>query len=269
MLRQVKVAFLGSGQMAEALLRGILKSQTLKPNQVILSDIRAKRLSQLKKTYKVKIAKSNIEAVRGANFVILSVKPQQLSQVLREISSSLDEGKTVISIAAGVSISHIFKILGKQVPLIRVMPNSPALVGQGVSVISPGNKASKKTTDLAVKLFSSVGAVLLLKEKYQNAACALSGSGPAYFYLFTEALIKAGRRAGLSSKAATQLAYQTIVGSAAMLEQTKKSPAELRGMVASKGGTTEAALKIFKKQKLEKTVEEAVRAAVKRAEELT
>lgn len=254
--------------MGEALVKGIVASKTLTPSQIIISDARTDRLAQLQEKYKVKTATSNTGAVDSSDVVILAVKPQQLDSVLEEIANSFSNKHVVVSIAAGVSTERILQKVKKDISLVRVMPNSPALIGRGISVVSPSELATEEAVDIAFKLFSGVGEVVLLEEKYQNEATALSGSGPAYFYLLVEALIDSGAKAGLSREVSSQLVTETIAGSAKMLKETGKQPASLREMVTSPGGTTAAALAVFEKVDFRGIVADAVKAAVKRAEEL-
>ncbi|MDP3013023.1 MAG: pyrroline-5-carboxylate reductase, partial [Candidatus Subteraquimicrobiales bacterium] len=224
-------------------------------------------LVQLKQKYEVKIASDNVKAVKESDVVLLAVKPQQMNDVLLEIAPSITK-KVLISIAAGVDTAHIFDKLGKRVDLVRVMPNSPALVGKGISVLSPAEGCAQDSLELVSRLFSSIGEVIFLREKFQNEATALSGSGPAYFYLFVEALIEAGLKIGLSHEIAKKLVLETLAGSITMLKETDESPEILKEAVTSRGGTTEAALKVFTEAKFKETVYQAIEAAVKRAGEL-
>ncbi|HAW60474.1 MAG TPA: pyrroline-5-carboxylate reductase [Actinobacteria bacterium] len=268
MLRVTRLALIGAGRMGEALLKGILQSGALKPDRVVVSDVRRKRLTQIEADYGVGIASDNVAAVKGADVILLAVKPQQLDEVLNEIADHLGESQVLISIAAGVSTNHIYDKVKKSLPVVRVMPNSPALVGAGISVVSPGKHATKEATELTVSIFSSVGEVVQLDEKFQNATTALSGSGPAYFYLFVEALIEAGIKAGLARDVATKLVVETMIGAGTMLKKTGKHPALLKDMVTSPGGTTIAALEVFEEAGFRAGVFKAIEAAMKRAREL-
>ncbi|MDI6892116.1 MAG: pyrroline-5-carboxylate reductase [Actinomycetota bacterium] len=268
MLKVTRLALIGAGQMGEALLKGILQSGALKPDGVVVSDVRKERLAQIKADYGVNIASDNVAAVKGADAILLAVKPQQLDEVLNEIADHLGESQVLISIAAGVSTKHIYDGVKKSLPVIRVMPNSPALVGASISVVSPGKHATREATELAAGIFSSVGEVVQLDEKFQNATTALSGSGPAYFYLFVEALIEAGIKAGLARDVATKLVVETMIGAGTMLKKTGKHPALLKDMVTSPGGTTIAALEVFEEAGFRAGVFRAIEAAMKRAKEL-
>lgn len=262
------LAIIGAGVMGEALLKGLISSQALNPESIIVSDTRESRRSELQKVYGVKVAESNQQAVKEADVIILAVKPAGIDEVLDEITSVVTNRQILISIAAGISTEHILSRIGKKIPLVRVMPNSCALVQQSTSVISVSAVASTEAKNLAAKIFSSLGEVIFLEEKYQNEATALSGSGPAYFYLFAEALIDAGVKAGLARNISSKLVVGTLVGAGKMLKETGKHPALLRDMVASPGGTTMAAVEAFEKAGFRAGVFQAVEAAIERAREL-
>jgi pyrroline-5-carboxylate reductase len=262
-----KIAFIGAGQMGSALLRGMLQSGAILPERVWVSDKDRGKTSILKKEWGITEAADNQEAVRQADIVLLAVKPQQLDEIAGEIKDALRKDQLLISIIAGMSTKSLGEKLG-QMGIVRVMPNSPAMVGRSISVISGGRFSSPSDEKLVGELFSSVGEVVFLEEQYQNRVTALSGSGPAYFYLMVEELIKAGKDVGLTSETAAKLIVDTIVGAAAMLKETGKSPEELRHMVTSPGGTTQAALEVFEKANFSDLIRKAVQAAADRAEEL-
>ncbi len=265
---EARVAFIGTGQMGSALLRGMVNAQVLKAANIWINDKDQTKSLQLKQELGVNVAPSSSEAVNKTDIVLLAVKPQQLDELVSEITGSLEKEKLIISIIAGVSTELIGNRLGNGYRIIRVMPNSPALVGESISVISRSKAALPEDEQLAGELFSAVGKVVFLDEEFQNKVTALSGSGPAYFYLLVEKLVEAGKRLGLDSEVASKLIIQTIAGSARMLQATKKSPEELRRMVTSPGGTTEAALEVFRKENFDRIVSSAIDAAVLRAQEL-
>ncbi|MBI4743305.1 MAG: pyrroline-5-carboxylate reductase [Actinobacteria bacterium] len=263
-----KIALIGCGQMGGALIKGMVHSKAAAPGQIVVSDLDKEKIEKLKDELKINIAENNCEAVSRAEVIFLAVKPQQIESVLNEIKTNIDENKIIISIAAGISSNAVEEMLDNKIPVVRVMPNSPALVGKGVYVISLGKFAGEKEKELAEKIFSSTGKVIFINESLQNEAMALSGCGPAYFYLFVEHLINAGTANGLPEDVASSLAIETLVGAGKMLTETGKSPADLRKMVTSPGGTTLAALEIFEKKEFSLTVREAVDAAIKRAIEI-
>lgn len=249
--------------MAEALIKGI---SSRKKKQVIVSEPREDRRKYLSETYGVLTATSNIEAAAWADIIILAVKPQNMAEVLSEITGAVSADKTVVSIAAGITLSFLQSRL-KTEKLIRVMPNTPALVQEGMSVISTSTNLPEKAAAPVRDMFASIGKVLTLPEEYMNAVTALSGSGPAFVALFTEAMIESGEKMGLARDKASELAIQTVVGTAKLL-QTGMPPENLRKMVTSPGGTTAAGIKVFEEKGLSALVAKALEAARKRAEEL-
>lgn len=268
MLREKKLSVIGAGQMGEALVKGFIQSGVLEAKQILLSDVNLERLESLKAKYQVEFTTDNRKAVEGGDIILFAVKPQQIEQVLAGTKEIFRIDQLIISIAAGVKTETIYSIIGKDLPVVRVMPNTPALVGKGMSVISRGGYADDLSAEIALKLFSSVGEAVELPENLQNQATAVSGSGPAYFFLMVESLIEAGIKAGLDKDVAGKLVIQTMAGSAALLQETGKNAGELREKVTSPGGTTAAALQVFSKHEFRYIVQEAVKAAIKRAEEL-
>ena len=265
------IGFIGGGNMAQALVEGILKAGLVPPGDIIVSDISVSRLEFLEKSCRVRIAADNAALAGTADVVILAVKPQQADGVLTEIAGRLKPGALVISIAAGITTGRILGVLGL-VQVVRVMPNTPALVGQGASAMFSAN-ASKENLALADKLFSSVGLVLTVpREDLMDAVTAVSGSGPAYFFLLMEQLIEAGVRLGLSRQAATKLVIQTARGAAELAvsaAEKNETPTELRKKVTSPGGTTEAAIRVFEEHNFAAVVLHALTAACQRSKQLS
>ncbi|MDO8281080.1 MAG: pyrroline-5-carboxylate reductase [Thermodesulfovibrionia bacterium] len=259
----MKIGFIGGGNMAEALIKGMASSGM---KDIIVSEPREERRNFLEEKYRITTTSSNKAVVSSCNIIILAVKPQNMEGVLNEVAGDIDESKTVVSIAAGITLGYLSSKL-KTEKLIRVMPNTPALVGEGMTVLSMCECFSGNEISIVREIFMSVGKVLTLPEKHMNAVTALSGSGPAFFALFTEAMIEAGIRNGLSKDDASTLANQTLLGTARQLE-TGITPAKLREMVTSPGGTTAAGLKVFEDGGLRDIVQSAIDAAIKRAEEL-
>ncbi len=263
-----KIAFLGGGNMAEALIKGLLGSGAAKADRLLVADVSDDRLEHLKKTYGIIIQKSNINAVREAGIVVLSVKPQMIEKVMAEIAPAVDEKKLVISIAAGVTIGSIEKTLGAGTRVVRVMPNTPALVLAGAAALAGGKTATAEDLSLAQSIFNSVGRSVIVEEKLMDAVTGLSGSGPAYVFMIIDALSDAGVKAGLSRQLALELAAQTVFGAAKMVLETKEHPGKLRDMVTSPGGTTIAGLHELEKGKLRAVLMNAVEAATARSREL-
>jgi pyrroline-5-carboxylate reductase len=268
MILDKKIAFLGGGNMAEALIKGLIASGTAKADQILVTDPSADRREHLRKTYGVIILKTNADAAGEAGVVILSVKPQVIEKVVGEISAKIDAAKLVISIAAGVGLAKIEKALKDGSRVVRVMPNTPALVLAGAAALAGGKHATAADLALAQGIFQSVGRAVLVEEKLMDAVTGLSGSGPAYVFMIIDALSDAGVKAGLPRPLALELAAQTVFGSAKMVLETSEHPAKLRDMVTSPGGTTIEGLHALEKGKLRATLMNAVEAATARSREL-
>jgi len=263
-----KIAFLGGGNMAEALIKGLIAAGSAKPDQIMVTDLSSDRVDHLKKTYGIFIQKGNLEAAREADVIILSVKPQVIEKVLAEIAPGVDGKKLVISIAAGINIGKIEKALRDNSRVVRVMPNTPALVLEGAAAIAGGRAVTSDDLALAQNIFNSVGRAVIVEEKLMDAVTGLSGSGPAYVFLIIDALSDAGVKAGLPRQLALELAAQTVYGAAKMVLETKEHPGKLRDMVTSPGGTTIEGLHALEKGKLRATLMNAVEAATARSREL-
>ncbi len=263
-----KVAFLGGGNMAEALIKGLIAAGTAKHEQILVTDISLDRLEHLRKTYGIIIQTSNLNAAREAGIILLCVKPQVVEKVLGEIAPAIDSKKLVISIAAGVAIAKIEKVLKDGSRVVRVMPNTPALVLAGAAALAGGKKATADDLTLVQSIFNSVGRSVVVDEKLMDAVTGLSGSGPAYVFMIIDALSDAGVKAGLPRQLALDLAAQTVYGAAKMVLETKEHPGKLRDMVTSPGGTTIEGLHALEKGKLRATIINAVEAATARSKEL-
>jgi pyrroline-5-carboxylate reductase len=261
------IAFIGGGNMAEALAGGIVKAGIVPADSIVISDPLEARCEYLKSQYGFKVTSENKQAALACGTLFLAVKPQVMEGILEEISSTLCEGQLVISIAAGITIANLEGLL-PGAPVIRSMPNTPALVGDGATVISVGNEVHQDMTHWAVELFHAVGSCHVLSEELMDAVTGLSGSGPAYIFKMAEALAEAGISVGIPAEQAGELVRQTILGAARMMMETGKSPTELREMVTSPGGTTQAGLAALDKAGFDKVIAEAVKAATKRAKEL-
>jgi pyrroline-5-carboxylate reductase len=257
------IGFIGGGNMAEAIIKGIAHKYA---GNIIVSEPRDERRAYLEKTYTVKTTPRNTDVASNADIIILAVKPQEMGNVLDEISDVIPEEKTVVSIAAGVTLSYLLARL-KTKKIVRIMPNTPALIQEGMSVMSMCECIHDKDISLIKDIFMSVGRLLSLPEKYMDAVTALSGSGPAFVAYFVEAMIEGAVRAGLSKDDAVTLAIQTLLGTARLLD-TGMSPARLREMVTSPKGTTAAGLTLFEEKGLKEIVIAAIVSATNRAKEL-
>ena len=257
--------------MAQALIKGIINAGLVKPKNIIVSDISTDRLDLLTGQYGITAAASNTDLLTQAQTIILSVKPQVIDAVLDEIAGSIASDTVVISIAAGITTSKIAKTL-TDATIIRVMPNTPALIGQGASALYSEN-ASDQAMEMALTLFQAVGtAVIVADESLIDAVTAVSGSGPAYFFLLMEEMIRSGQKLGLAEKTATQLVLQTAAGAALLAKNAAEdgeTPAQLRRKVTSPGGTTEAAIKTFSENGFADLVNKALTAAHKKSRDLS
>jgi pyrroline-5-carboxylate reductase len=215
-----------------------------------------------------KVSADNANTANNADIIILAVKPQNMASTLKELASAIDNSKIVISIAAGITTFFIEESLPKGVRVLRVMPNTPALVGEGAAAIAKGSHATNADVKLTRFIFDAVGTSFEVDEKLMDAVTGLSGSGPAYFFLIIEALIEAGVKLGLPRDLAAKLSAQTMLGAARLCIQSDKEPAELREMVTSPGGTTAAGLKVLNEGKVRETFILAIEAATKRSKEL-
>jgi pyrroline-5-carboxylate reductase len=261
------IAFLGAGNMAEALVKGLLRAEVAAAREVICSDRNPAR-AELTQRYGVRFTSSNTEAATAADIVVLSVKPQVMNKLLDEIAPVLDQRKLVISIAAGVPIAAIERKVGHGVRIVRTMPNTPALVGAGATALTAGEHATEEDLSQARALFDAIGRTVVVDEPQLDAVTGLSGSGPAYIFLVIEALSDAGVKVGLARATAQDLAAQTVLGSAKLLIETGEHPGRLKDQVTSPGGTAIAGLHTLEAGGLRTTLMNAVEAATHRAKEL-
>lgn len=264
------IGFIGGGNMAEALIKGILSAKLYKPKDVFVSDIKPERLQHLTKEYKVAAA-DNAQLAANVDILVLSIKPQNMGDALEAIKGALKKDVPVISIAAGKKVASITAVLGDR-PVVRVMPNTPALISQGISALFANDKA-KSFLEKAKSIFSAVGRVVVLdNEGLMDAVTAVSGSGPAYYFLFAEELIKAAAQLGLPENIAKELVLQTAKGAALLAcdaDKQGKSLESLRRNVTSPGGTTEAALKVFAEGNFGALVNTGLKCAQQRSKELS
>ena len=265
---RVRLAFIGSGQMAEALIAGVLASGATEPAAIFATDISRERLDHMKRRYGIRVGSSNREAVVWAQQVVLAVKPQVLDGILEELSTVMSQ-RLVISIAAGVSISRLQSHLPESTRIVRVMPNAPALVCEGISAVAYGPAVTESDKAIVSRMFTAIGRLTEVEERLMDAVTGLSGSGPAYICLAIEALADGGVKMGLPRAVAQLLAAQTALGAARMLVETGEHPAQLKDRVASPGGTTIAGLQALERGGLRACLIAAVEAATKRSKELS
>jgi pyrroline-5-carboxylate reductase len=235
------ITFLGAGNMANALIRGLIRAGT-PPERITATVRRPERKAELEKAHGIRVGFDNVAAAREAEVIMLAVKPQALDRLVRQVAPVIDRQKLIISIAAGVPIAAMERHLGEGARIVRSMPNTPCLVGQGATGIAGGEHATAEDVGLATKIFESVGITAVLDEYLIDAVTGLSGSGPAYIFLIIEALSDAGVKVGLSRHIALKLAAQTVLGSAQLLLETGDHPGRLKDQVTSPGGTAIAGL---------------------------
>jgi pyrroline-5-carboxylate reductase len=267
-----KLGFIGGGNMAEALIHGLLGRKVLKPADMIASDVAADRRRKLARAFKIATTADNLEVIGGARAILLAVKPQAIDAVLGGLAAALKPhapGRLFISIAAGIPIARICSHLGARAHVIRVMPNAPAMVGCGMAALVRSRSATRAEEAFALKIFDSVGdAVTLKDERLLDAVTALSGSGPAYVYLFAKAMADAAVNEGIPRALAVRMALKTIEGAERVMRESGGEPADLIRVVASPGGTTEAALRRFAEAGFSDIVARAIHAAADRSREL-
>jgi len=276
-----KIGFIGAGNMTEAFIGAVTRAGIIPSTMIYASDVNSERLNMLKKTYGVSVMDDNFNVFSMCDIVVLAVKPQQMSDVLSQITSRNDYGierrKIVISIAAGVPLgkleSFLYAPLEKEksgnLPIIRVMPNTPALVLAGMSGMTPNRNAVPDDINTARTILESMGKVIEFKEEALDAVTALSGSGPAYVFYLIESMIQGGINMGLDPYDASILTITTLKGSVALIEEIGESPELLRRRVTSPGGTTEEAFKVLEKKRVKETIIEAMAAAARRSKELS
>lgn len=269
MLNDKVIAIIGTGNMGDALVSGLIVSGSSKPKNIICSDVRKDKLNEIKSRYKVRTTTNNLKAVSEADIVIYAVKPQLMASVLIETGPKLDMSKLVISIAAGVPLAAMESCIEKNMRLIRVMPNIAAAVKEAATAIAAGEHATKEDVELAMEIFNSIGKSIFLEENYlMDAITGLSGSGPAYIFLIVDALADAGVKMGLSRQESLFLAAQTVLGAAKLLIETQEHPGQLKDKVTSPGGTAIAGLATLESGGLRTTLINAVEAATNRSKEL-
>jgi pyrroline-5-carboxylate reductase len=269
MLSGKVVGIIGAGNMGEVLIRGLLQSGRVAKSDIITSDVSPDRLTHMSKTYGLRTTSSNVELVENASIIIIAVKPQNIDDLLDELSNSSHEGHLFISIAAGITTEKLASKMHHQSGIIRVMPNAPASVLAGIAAVFPGRNVSPSDLQRAVSIFECVGRTVIIKnEALMDVVTGLSGSGPAFVFLVIESLSDAGVQLGISRKESSLLAAQTVYGAAKMLLETGKHPSELKDIVATPGGTTFAGLKMLEKGNFRSTIMDAVEAATARSREL-
>lgn len=269
MLTEKKIGLIGTGNMGEALVDGLIGSRSAQPENIVCSDVREDTLKSIQAKYGVGTTSDNIEVVKGSEIIIYAVKPQIMAPVLKQTAPYLDMSKLIISVAAGVPLAAIESRLNKSLRLIRVMPNIAVSVREGATAIAAGANAGQDDIKIAKAIFDSVGRSIFIEENVlMDAITGLSGSGPAYIFLIVDALADAGVKMGLSRRDALLLSSQTVLGAAKLLIETQEHPGQLKDKVTSPGGTAIAGIHTLEKGGLRTTLINAVEAATIRSKEL-
>lgn len=264
----MRVGFIGTGNMAEALIAGLVAQKKIGPARLVGYDLQSARLHFIKKKYKIRKARSLKEITQKTQIIVLAVKPQHMENLLHELKPHLKK-HLLLSIAAGLDTKWFMHRLAKNQRLIRIMPNTPALVGRGVAVFCMNKNCLRRDRIIANTIFKAVGDVFEVKnETWLDAITGLSGSGPAFVYAFIAALTQGGIKSGLKAALAGELATKTVLGAATLLQQSGESPDQLIKKVASKGGTTEAGLKVLKQKGFKNSVIKCIQQATQRAQQL-
>ncbi len=267
-MEQLTLGFIGCGSMGTAIIKGIVKNNTVDSDKIWVYDVQADKAEALQKNISVNVASDYSELCEKSDCIFLVVKPADLSHLLSRINNLLHENHLIVSVIAGISTGFIDSALGNNHRVIRLMPNTPCLIGEGVIAISPGKYARESDPDMVEELVASLGLTIKTEDKYMDAITALSGSGPAYVLLFLESLVEGGVNIGLDRQTAENLATQTLMGTAKMAQSSGNNYVELKNSVASPGGTTIAALKSLETNAFRGTVMDAVAAAFQRAKSL-
>lgn len=267
-LQQAKLGIIGGGMMAENILRGILRARLFGPDRISVADLQAERLCHLQDLFKVTTSRDNIAVAEKADIIILAVKPQNMNLLLKELQPLMEQPRLIISIAAGVRTRTLADGLGGKARIVRTMPNIGAKALASATAICTGPGATHDDLAAAKEIFEAIGSTVIVNEELMDAVTGLSGSGPAYFFLFLEALADAGVRSGLARQAAVKLAAQTCLGAAQLVLETGESPAVLKDQVTSPAGTTIEGLRVLETAGVRGTIINAVCAAVDRSKEL-
>lgn len=262
------IGFIGAGNMANAMIKGLLKSELYGPDRLKASDHDMDMLKHISQHFGLETYSSNKDLVRASQTIVIAVKPQSVRKVLEEVKNDIRDDHLLISIAAGIPLKMVQSILGPAIPLIRVMPNTPALIQRGVSALAASKLVTQDHMIIAREIFEAIGKTVAVTEEMMDGVTAISGSGPGYIFKIMECLVDAGEKLGFDRETALFLVMETILGAAHLADESELSLAQLREMVTSPGGTTAAALSFFDEKGLGDIIQGAVDAACRRSVEL-
>lgn len=266
-MSEKKIGFIGAGNMATAIINGILGNKAKSAEDITVFDLDQAKIALMAENG-VGSAATGAELVEKSDIIVLAVKPQNYDEVLSEIRAAANENKIFVTIAAGISIEYVRKGLGKDCPMVRVMPNTPLLLGKGATAMCRSENISDSDFDEVYKMFALSGDVAILPESQMNAVIAVNGSSPAYVYLFAKAMVDYAASVGIDSQTALSLVCKTFEGSAEMLRSSGDTPEQLIQKVCSKGGTTIEAMNVLRDRQVPEAIVDAMAACTKRAEEL-
>lgn len=266
-MKTKKIGFIGGGAICEALLGGLITKEIVDPRMISVHDVAAERLQYLKQRFDVHTQENGKLVAQNSDILFLTVKPQVMGKVLPEIGAQVRSQTLVVSVAAGITLASIEKYM-PEVPVIRVMPNTPVAVGAGMTAVARGTNATEESAQLVAALFSAVGRSVVVDESMMDAVTGLSGSGPAFMFLMLDALSDAGVRVGFPRQTAKLLAAQTMMGAAKMMLDTGEHPAQLRDMVTSPSGTSIAGVHVLEEKAVRAALIDAVVAATNRSREM-
>ena len=266
---EYKLGFIGCGNMAVAMMGGMIKSGLLKPEEIIASDISETAMMKVQEDLGINVTKSNQEVAGSCEILILSVKPQYYEAVISEVAAEVLEKTVIVTIAPGITIKKLNSLFGKDVKLIRTMPNTPALVGEGMTGICRNHFVSDEEMADVCRLFNGFGKTQIVDEKVMDAVVAVSGSSPAYVFILIEAMADAAVSGGMARNQAYTFAAQAVAGSAKMVLETGRHPGELKDMVCSPGGTTIEAVRVLEQQGFRSSVIEAMEACMKKSSDFS
>ena len=263
-----KLGFIGAGNMATAMVKGLIMSRLYTPDRLLASDPDESKIKAITGSFGLKGGSDNRALVRDSSIIILAVKPQVIREVLDGVKEEIRKDHLVISIAAGIPIQIIHSIIGADIPVVRVMPNTPALIQKGISALAPGKTVTQEHVETTRNIFNAIGETVLVQEEMMNAVTALSGSGPGFLFRIMECFVEAGEEIGFDNETSRRLVIQTFLGATQLAGESGKTLSELRKMVTSPGGTTEAGLAVFEDRGLGAGIREVVEAAYHRGVEL-
>ena len=264
----MKLGFIGTGNMASAIMGGIIKNNVIPAEEIIGADLFAPGRERAQKEYGINVTADNKEVAQKAETIILSVKPQFYESVIADIKDVVTDKQIIITIAPGKTLAWLAEQFGKDVKIVRTMPNTPAMVGEGMTAATPNEHVTKEELDYACKILSAFGKVEVVAEHMMDAVVAVSGSSPAYVFMFIEAMADAAVADGMPRAQAYRFAAQAVLGSAKMVLETGKHPGELKDMVCSPGGTTIEAVRVLEEKGMRSAVIEAMKACVKKGREM-